>query len=388
MFDRLQIPNRRERVLVGLADVVAAPLAWRPRRRATSPPERILLLRLERIGDLVMVLGAIQTLRASLPGAAIDLAVGSWNRDLAALVPGIRALEIVDVPWLARDGGGDSRATLVRRARSWRGRYDLVVNFEPDIRSNALAWLSGAPRRFGYWTGGGKAFLTDALAYDPTSHVADNATRLITHVLQACGARRVETAAAPLRPSADADAKAAQALAGVQGPAIGVHVSGGRESKQWHLDRFAEVARTLAGRHDATIVLTGSTADRPLVDAVRRDLADVRVVDVAGAMELPVLAALLGRLDVLVTSDTGPMHLAAAMGTPLVALFGPSHPGRYGPRGSDARILRVQLWCSPCGLVRLPPMRCRGHVPECMDGIEVARVVAAAADLLAKRAAV
>jgi ADP-heptose:LPS heptosyltransferase len=76
------------------------------------------------------------------------------------------------------------------------------------------------------------------------------------------------------------------------------------------------------------------------------------------------------------------MHLAAAMGTPVVALFGPSSPSRYGPRAAHERILRVDLPCSPCGQVRLPPERCRGHVPDCMDGIAVADVTAAALALL------
>ena len=99
------------------------------------------------------------------------------------------------------------------------------------------------------------------------------------------------------------------------------------------------------------------------------------------AAELNLHFRLLGDLDLLITGDTGPMHLAAAMGTPVVALFGPSDPRRYGPLTEDARILRVDLPCSPCGQVRLPPERCRGHVPDCMDGISVAMVLAAADEL-------
>jgi ADP-heptose:LPS heptosyltransferase len=115
---------------------------------------------------------------------------------------------------------------------------------------------------------------------------------------------------------------------------------------------------------------------------VKTQLGDVPVIDAAGRLDLPGLAALLARLDVFVTSDTGPMHLAAAMGTAVVALFGPSHPARYGPIARRQRIVRVDLPCSPCGQVRLPPHRCRGHVPDCMDGITVDTVAAAAADLL------
>jgi ADP-heptose:LPS heptosyltransferase len=161
-----------------------------------------------------------------------------------------------------------------------------------------------------------------------------------------------------------------------------VHASGGRESKQWHLDRFAEVGRTLASQHNATIVLTGSPADRRFVDAVKAGLANARVIDAAGDLDLVLLAALLAKMELFVTSDTGPMHLAAAVGTPVVALFGPADPRRYGPLIEQRRVVRVDLFCSPCGQVRLPPERCRGHVPDCMDGITVGAVVAAAGELL------
>jgi ADP-heptose:LPS heptosyltransferase len=210
-------------------------------------------------------------------------------------------------------------------------------------------------------------------------------------------ARLSATAAGRPEPAADAAATAAPArlavpqaareqararLAGCARPWVGVHVSGGRPSKQWHLDRFADVARRVARERGATIVLTGAEADRPIVDAVASQLAGVPVVNVAGALDLFELAGLLAELDLLITGDTGPMHLASAVGTPLVALFGPADPRRYGPRAPQQRVLRVDLPCSPCGQVRWPPERCRGRVPDCMDGIQTAVVAAAAFELL------
>ena len=130
------------------------------------------------------------------------------------------------------------------------------------------------------------------------------------------------------------------------------------------------------------IVLTGSKGDRPIVDQVVGALAGVPAIDAAGRFDLPETASLLSAFDLLVTGDTGPMHLADAVGTPVVALFGPSDPRRYGPISPGQTVLRVDLPCSPCGMVRLPPERCRGHVPDCMDGITVARVVAAASEAL------
>lgn len=382
MFDHLQIYERHERCLVGVADLAIAPLRWFRAPATTATPSRILLLRLERIGDLLMTHDAIADTRRRWPNAQIDLAVGSWNAPLARLLPEVSHVEEVDVPWLARGVTGLSWPALIACARAWRTRrYDLVINFEPDIRSNYLAWLSGAPRRAGYWTGGGGAFLTDALAYDPASHVATNALQLVAQVAGVAGEAQRPTGSRPrLVPDAASVTAAAALLRDV--PAdhrlVGLHVSGGRESKQWHLSRFAEVGRTLAEEGRVTLVLTGGAGDRALVDEVKSQLGSAPVVDTTGALDLPAMAALLSRLTMLITGDTGPMHLAAAVGTPVIALFGPSDPRRYGPLTEHQQVLRVQLPCSPCGQVRLPPERCRGHVPDCMDGITVAAVVDAA----------
>ena len=161
-------------------------------------------------------------------------------------------------------------------------------------------------------------------------------------------------------------------------PLVGLHASGGREIKQWSPERFGEVAARLARERGATIVLTGSPADRALVDPARRTLAPASVIDLCGSLDLLTLAAVLERLDVYVTGDTGPMHLAAAVGTPVVAVFGPSDPVRYAPRTDRHRIVRIDLPCSPCNRIRLPPARCVGHTPDCLEGIDVEMVYRAA----------
>ena len=95
------------------------------------------------------------------------------------------------------------------------------------------------------------------------------------------------------------------------------------------------------------------------------------------------LAGLLQRARLLLTGDTGPMHLAAAVGTPVLAVFGPSMPWRYAPLVEHHRIVRVDLPCSPCNRIRLPPERCQGHIPDCLAGVHVDAVVAAGRSLLA-----
>lgn len=387
----LHIYDPRERMMMRVFDALVAPVGWLSRSPSPRPVRRVLLMRLERIGDLLMVLDAVRDARVAWPDAEIDLAVGRWNEPLAHLVTGVSRVDVLTAPWLARAESGDGWRAFAAKAREWRARaYDLVINFEPDARTNLLAWLSGAPARVGYSTGGGGALLTDAGLYDPGVHVAENARALVARASRVTHAHEPRPdpgsyAGPRLAVPAAAVRKARALLANAVRPVVAIHPAGGRESKQWHLDRFAAVGRAIAQARGGTIVLTGGPSDRPQVDAVLRDLQGVHVIDTCGAGDLTTLAALLADIDLLVTGDTGPMHLAAAMATPVVALFGPSNPVRYGPIDVAARVVRVDLPCSPCGQVRLPPQRCRGHVPDCMDGIAVDVVVAAALDVLDAR---
>ena len=390
MFDQLQIHDRRERWLVGLADLALAPVRdigrWRTRTTA-SPPRRVLLFRLERIGDLLVTLDAFAAVRSCLPHAELRLVVGSWNAGLARLIHAIDEVETLDVPWLSRNAGRQAPWTLPARIAGWRRqRFDLAINFEPDIRSNALVAATGALRRVGYASGGGGAFLTDALQYDRRVHVASNARRLVRYALGASTAA-CESAPTPvslLRIPEGAHANAARLLAGRdhRGPLVGLNPGAGRAVKEWPAERFARTAADLADSEQATIVLLGSAAERPLGEEVRRHLRkDVRLLDLVGQAPLVDLAAVLTRLEVLVTGDTGPMHLAAAVGTPVVAIFGPTDPARYAPLISRSVVLHANLWCRPCHRTRRPPRRCRQGTPDCLNGVATEDVVAAVRSL-------
>jgi ADP-heptose:LPS heptosyltransferase len=381
---RLNIYDRRERALVEAADAALWPagLARRVMRRtAASPPQRILCLRLERIGDLLMTLPAIAELRALAPGAGIDLVVGSWNREIAATIRAIDRVETLDAAWLTRESGGRGPLALIRDGRHWRSRrYHLAINFEPDIRSNLLLAASGADRLGGFASGGGGALLDVALDYDPRAHTADNAIALVRAALGGAAPSAASPALA-LPEAARADARRLlQTLP--PGTRIGIHPGGGRPVKQWPESRFAEVAARMIADRDAVIVVTGAPGDRAQVDVVRTGLPAERVLDLCGRADLVTLAAVLAEIDLLVTGDTGPMHLAHAIGTPVVAVFGPSDPARYAPRGARDRVVRIDLPCSPCNRIRLPPARCTGHTPDCLFGIDVAQVVTAIDEVL------
>jgi heptosyltransferase I len=374
----LTIYDRRERMLVALADALLLPASLRRlvRRRPADAPTRILCLRLERIGDLVMTLPALAELRALAPEASIDLVVGSWNREIAAAIPGIDRIETADADWLARGATGLTPLALARRAAGWRAhRYDLAINFEPDIRTNIALAASGARRTAGFRSGGGGPLLDLALEYDASTHTTDNA---LTLVRRALGGEATDRPRAALRLPETARSEASRLLRTLAGvPKIGIHVSAGRAVKQWPEAQFRQIAERLIRDRGAGIVLTGAPEDRPQVDVVRCGLPADRVVDLCGGASLLTVAAVIEQLDLVVTGDTGPMHLAHAVGTPVIAVFGPSDPKRYGPRGVHDIVVRIDLPCSPCNRIRLPPARCTGHTPDCLAGIETAQVLAA-----------
>ena len=405
MFDHLQIDDRRERWLVGCADLLLKPLGdvggWR-RTAPAGAPRRVLLFRLERIGDLLMTLDAIGAVRRRLPDAELRLVVGSWNAELARLIPAVDRVETLDVPWLSREREPTPVGALAAQAARWRGQdFDLAVNFEPDIRSNLLAAASGAARRAGFVSKGGGAFLTDSHPYDPSAHVAANALRLVERALTSSGGRAgvIRQAAEPPRSFDDdassalripehARARAERLLAARDGagPLIGLNPAAGRAVKEWPAERFAAAAVRLSERMQATFVLLGSAAERSHAEAVTRVLpAGIRTLDLVGKAPLVDLAAVLERMTLLITGDTGPMHLAAAVGTPVLAIFGPSDPRRYAPLHTRSTVVHADLWCRPCNRFRRPPARCRGVTPDCLTGVSVEAVVEAARRLLVPR---
>lgn len=383
----LNISDRRERLLVRAADLALAPARLRRRRRPTERPRSIICFRLERIGDLLMTLPALAELHAVASAAAIDLVVGSWNAGIAHAIPGIRSVEVLDARWLARGTQGQTVKALAAVARRWKPRgYDVAINFEPDIRSNVVAAAVGARWTAGFAGGGGGPLLDFALPFDTTQHTADNMLALARAVARGWS----DAPVAPdfhLQLDDDVRQRAAERLADLRSPLVAMHVAGGRAIKQWPQERFAEVARWLARERHASVVLTGAAEDRDANALVRSAMRPADAVDVAGA-SLVEAAAILERCDFLVTGDTGPMHLAHAVGTPVVAIFGPSDPQRYAPRGARDRVVRIDLPCAPCNRIRQPPIRCvralhAGTAPDCLSGVTVAAVLAAIDDVIA-----
>ena len=359
------------------------------KRRPTaesSAPRDVLVLRLDRIGDVVMSLPALADLRSALPQARIRLAVGRWSTAIAESAP-VDEILVWSAPWIGRaNEGSESAWSLARRARALvHSPVDLAIDLQGDVRASWLLWLSGARARVGYANTGGGYLLTTVVRLDETLSWVEQNRRAVALALGR------EPGAASANIVRDADRAAADRILAEHGiarrPLVAIHPSGGRAIKQWPLERWGVVAARLRRLFGATILITGSAADSALAKEVSRDL-EPNPIDLTGRLSVREMLGLLSRLDLFLSPDTGPMHMACAVGTPSLSVFGPSDSVRYfsggsGKSGTRHVVAQKELWCAPCNLIRKPPAECAGlPAPECLDRVSVDDVVREAARLL------
>ena len=333
-----RVSDPAERLLLGALDLPGRLfLGWRP--KASQPLDRatlreVLVLRLDRIGDVVMSLPALAELRAALPRARIRLAVGAWSEGIAKSAP-VDEILVWSAPWVGRPSeGASSFSSLASTARALRKTsLDLAIDLQGDVRASILMSLTGARARAGYANTGGSYLLTHVVALDETISCVEQNRRAVAAAVGVSP----PIAHDPLTPE---DRCFAQDLLRTlrledSRPLVGLHPSGGRLVKQWDVAHWADVARRLQKEYGATLLITGSEADRPLALALAKALP-TKPIDLTGRLGVRETLALIERLDLFLSPDTGPMHMACAVGTPSVSVFGPSDPGRYFSGGSGA----------------------------------------------------
>jgi ADP-heptose:LPS heptosyltransferase len=384
----------RERLLLAALDVPGR--AWfglrRLLARAPGPLDpsalrEVLVLRLDRIGDLLMSFPALHDLRRALPRARIRLAVGGWNEEIAKSAP-VDEVLVWSAPWAGRPReGASSFGELRAAARALRpSPPDLALDLQGDVRASWLMRETGARWRAGYANTGGRYLLTHVIPLDETVSWVEQNRRAVAVVV---GTTAIEPTFQPLLP---ADREFATRLFATldlerRRPLVAIHPSGGRAVKQWPVERWAEVGYRLQEERGATVLITGSEADRPLAARLASGLA-ARPVDLTGRLTARETMSVIAAVDLLLSPDTGPMHMACAVDTPSVSVFGPSDPVRYFSGGSGARgtrhvVVRRDLWCAPCNLIRKPPAECAGpEPPECLRAVSPQEVYAEAARLL------
>jgi heptosyltransferase-2 len=326
-----------------------------------SDPSRVVVRAPNWVGDVVLSLPALRDLRRAFPSARFEVLARPWVGELYRAVPGVDAVI-------------ESRG-LLADAAAVRGRFDLGVLLPNSFASALSLWRAGVPERWGYATDARGLLLTRAASV-PASVRGQSQVYYYRAMLEGLGLTIEGPPDASLECPPDWAAHA-KTLLGDEGPWIGVNPGAYYGSaKRWAPERFAAAAALVARRLGARIAIVGAAAERPLGEAVAAQLGgSARVL--CGDTTLAGLVGVLSELRLLLTNDSGPMHLAAALGTPLVAVFGSTDWTETGPVSERARVVREDTECAPCRLRECPI----DH--RCMTRVEIARVAAAALELIA-----
>jgi len=320
---------------------------------------RILLVRLRQIGDVVFTTPAIRALRQKFPDAHLAYVV---EPAAAPVVVGNPHLNDVIVAPRARGwrGPGDELA-LARRLRA--ARYDLAIDFHGGPRASLLTWLSGAPIRIGYDVAARGWMYTQRIARPRQlrrRHSVENQWDLLAPL----GIAPPDRTAFPVEMAVDASAAAAVAdrlaRAGVRAddPIVVVHVSAGNPFRRWPIAHFVSLVEALVKEdQQRRIILTSGPSEH---DAATRVIAEARAnlrasadrVLSCGEFSLTELRALLDRAALYIGGDSGPLHIAATTGVPVVGLYGPTLPVRSAPWRDEHRVTESvdagELPCRPC----------------------------------------
>ncbi len=404
---RQRAKSALEPLIVWLISLLAAlqvrlALAFRPAavvdRRGVpnvNSVRRILIVRLDEIGDLVMTTPLLRELRRALPGAHITVVVKKGLEGLVSRCPYID--EVIGfacaVPHWKRALVLPGRALrLGRKLRASRFELALLPRREFDLCYAALiALFSNAPVRVAFTESipGIKPMLNRGydLLFTHVVSPGDRVRHEVEHnleMLRHLGISAVQNHTELWTDAADEEfASETLAKAGLKPPLIALCASPGNSIlKQWPPERFAGLARQLAPLN-ASFVAIGGPREESLGQQAIHGLGSA-ALNLCGRTTLTQMAAVLRACDLLISNDTGPMHVAAAVGTPVVALFGSSCPHLYRAWGNDHRVVSLELACSPCRTGHKLD-RCRTCIygtPRCMTDITILQVAKAAIDIL------
>ena len=311
---------------------------------------RILIIGLSCLGDNLLLTPAISLLRDTCPEAEMEIVVGP------------RAVEFArDNPWFSKYHILNKKKGVVGLVRLLRkGNYDLLI----DFRTSLMPFFLKAKRKL--------TFFWEELSSD--KNFTHESKRVLAFLAPYFGVVEEPELAFPL--SNDERTRMARHFCarGIKNSEVVAVLNPGAKfaAKRWSRDKFVETGRQLAHEYAARIIVVGGKREERLGREVAFGVGKTGAVNLAGKTTVRELAALLERADVMVTNDTGPMHMAVAVGCPVVALFGPTNPYRYGPVGRKHQVVHTTMECFPCS----ERSRCARQF-ECMNTITVDEVMKA-----------
>jgi lipopolysaccharide heptosyltransferase I len=333
-------------------------------RLATIEPERVCIIKPSSMGDILHAMPILSALRARWPSAQLAWVV---NQSFCELLDGHADLDELIVYNRGRRGLDHDQflgmaALLVRLRRS---RFDLTIDLQGLLRSAIMVAAAGSRIRVGMADAreGSRWFYTHRVDAPRLGlHAVDRVLRVAREFGADDSAVRFN-----LPIPRESRRWAAQTLEGLPRPRVVLNVGARWVTKRWPPAHFAAIGRLAVEQFGAGLIAVGSAADRPLVDALLRHLAPSPVLDLCGRTRLSQFAALCLESDLVISNDTGPLHLAVAAGARVVGVYTCTSPELTGPYGSRSATVRTGVWCAAS-------LRKSCRRLDCMTQLQPARV--------------
>jgi len=385
-ISKFKIPTRRKRLTAAgvnyIVETATAPNRLLAGKRARfdefrfPPIHRLLILRTDGVGDLVLSGMALEAIRERFPEAHIVLAAASWSYDLAINIDAVNEVIILNAPWIVSDASYNNLKSSLRQIKS--NNFDMAIDLRGDFRNILMIKWLGIPLRLGFDLTGCGCLLTHVIPSDAEMHELVR----ISQVGKTLGVADTDNLRGRVWIRHDDRRSVEKYLSscGIGGGniVVAVHVAARWPGRQWLAQRYAAICDRLVDRYGCTVVLTGSKADRPQANEVARLMKNGAIIE-AGSLSLMEFAAFLERCDLFVGVDSGPMHMAAAVETPVVALFGAALAKYLQPLGSMDHVVTRQadFKCSPCAQTE-----CLMPEASCMHAIQTDDVWQAISEIL------
>ncbi len=333
-----------------------------------EPPNSILIIKLSAIGDVVHALPLLEVLRKNYPEARLDWVVEEESSQIIEAHEGIdRVIISRRKSWQKRLLKGREGFTVLREIIQFlkelrSNRYDLVIDLQGLFKSAILIGLSRGKRKIGPNWGreGSQLFLTEPPFFaEADSHAVDKYLKVAEYL----GCEKDSWKGhIPIKESDKSSIDKVLSNKGVKGQhLVAINPFATWTTKLWEAERFAVLADKMQRELGCSIIFTGSRQDRAQIEEIMEGMEE-KPINLAGQTSLKELAYLYSKCRLLVTTDTGPMQIAAAMGCPVVALFGPTAPWRTGPYGKGHSVIRDEVECSPCFNKTCDHMSCMRNI--------------------------
>jgi heptosyltransferase I len=346
-------------------------------------PYRILIIKMSAIGDVVHSLHFLEALMDKYPNASIDWFV---EKEASDIILGHQGLDRVLVSprkeWLKRLLRGKGRLSAIGEAAGLFSRlrernYDLVIDLQGLLRSGIVTGLSRGRRKIGMSgsrEGAHRFWNEEPVPVEYEQHAIDRYLQVARHL--GCNT----DSPTGVIPVSNSDKKSLESLLASEGlnekPIVAVNPMAGWETKLWIPERFAALGDMIIKELLHEVVFTGGVHDIPVIESIKARMKE-RSFNLAGRTNLKELSCLYSRSRALITTDTGPMHIAASSGCRVVALFGPTSPLRTGPYGKGHYVIQKSMDCVPCF------KKACDHA-TCMNDISVEEVFEAVKEIIYK----